>query len=85
MRITRIDIEGRPGHYAILSRKRDSDQIHVQILTPEQPNGRDHHVQADSRDDLWSMAECLQFHLGGHKGDETAIHAYFLVLKQFVD
>ena len=85
MRITRIDIEGRPGHYAILSRKRGSDLIDVQILLPDLPGGRVHHPQADCPDDLWSMAECLQHHLDGHEGDETAIHTYFRVIKQLAD
>ena len=85
MRISKIEIEGRTGQFAEINRRRQSDLIHVRLLTTYAPNGRDHTVQADSPDDLWSMAECLQYHLDGHEGDETAIHAYFLVIKQLAD
>jgi hypothetical protein len=33
MRITRLDLEGEPGCYATIERKRDSDYIHVALLT----------------------------------------------------
>lgn len=82
MRTTRIDLEGRPGHYAIISRKRESELIDVQLLAPDTPNGRDHHVQVDSVDDIWSMAECLQFHLDGRHSD---IHGYLRELERFAD
>ena len=85
MRISGIEIEGQAGQYATIKRRRESDLIHVRLLTTYAPNGRDHTVQADSPDDLWSMAECLQYHLDGHEGDETAIHAYLLVIKQLAD
>ena len=35
MRITRIEMEGRDGHYAIACRKRNSDIIEVEILLPD--------------------------------------------------
>lgn len=34
-RYTRVDIEGRYGHYAVFSRKSQSNFVDVQILTPE--------------------------------------------------
>lgn len=85
MRTTRIDLEGRPGHYAVISRKRESELIDVRMLTPDAPNGRDHHVQADSVDNIWSMAECLQFHLDGRRGTNSDIHGYFRELERFAD
>ena len=51
MRLTRIDFEGsskRPGHYATAQRRDNMhngpDIILVRILTPDTPNGREHHV-----------------------------------------
>ncbi|MEX2672849.1 MAG: hypothetical protein WD294_12145 [Phycisphaeraceae bacterium] len=85
MRATRIDLEGRPGHYASISRKRGSDRIDVRLLTPDTPNGRDHHVQADCIDDIRSMAECLQFHLDGRRGTNSDIHGYFRELERFAN
>ena len=35
MRITRIELEGKDGHYAIASRKRGSETIKVEILLPD--------------------------------------------------
>ncbi len=77
MRITRIDIEGRPGYYATATRRRDSDQIEVTILTPENPDGRQHHVEADCQEDIFSMAECVQHHLDGNRGTNSMIHDYY--------
>jgi hypothetical protein len=93
MRITRIDIEGvrHPRnaadgeHYATITRKRGSEFIEVTILTPAIPNGRTHHVQADCRDDLWSMAECLQETLDGVRGTNSMIHDYFRQLELLAD
>jgi len=87
MRITRIDLEGTPGsgNYATITRKRGSDLIEVTILTPDQPDGRVHHVQADCEEDLWSMAECLQYHLDGHRGTNSMIHDYLRELQRFAD
>ena len=85
MRITRIDLEGKPGFYATLRRPRVSDLIEVTILTPDQPDGRVHHVQADCDEDLWSMAECLQVHLDGHRGTHSMIHDYLRELERLAD
>ena len=87
MRTTRIDLEGDAGngHYATITRPRNSQHIEVTILTPAQPNGRVHHVQADSEDDLWSMAECLQLQLDGVRGTNSMIHDYLRELQRFAD
>jgi len=46
MRITRIDFEGRKGHYATAQRRVGAGSapnvVVVTILTPDQPNGREH-------------------------------------------
>ena len=74
MRITRIDFEGQAGNYATAVHKRDSQYIDVTILKPNMPNGREHHVQADSEEDIYSMAECLQHELDGCRGTNSMIH-----------
>ena len=85
MRTTRIDLEGHPGNYATITRKRGSDLIEVTILTPALPDGRTHHVQADCKEDLWSMAECLQEQLDGVRGTNSMIHDYLRELQRFAD
>ncbi len=85
MRITRIDIEGRPGYDAAAVRRRGADQIEVTILTPDNPNGRKHHVQADCQEDIFSMAECVQYHLDGNRGTNSMIHDYYRELLRLSD
>ena len=65
MRYTRIEIEGLPRCYAIATRKADAEVIDVELLLPDLR--RTHHVQADSADDIRSMAECLAQHMEGDK------------------
>jgi len=67
MRITRIDFEGPSGNYATAVRRPNSDQIDVTIGWLGRPTGRHHHMQADCEEDIFSMAECLQHHLDGHR------------------
>ncbi|MGE4157626.1 MAG: hypothetical protein AB7F75_00850 [Planctomycetota bacterium] len=65
MRITRIDVEGEEGRFALMTRKRGSEYIEVEILVPERPNGQVQHVQADCAEDIKSMADCLLHELRG--------------------
>lgn len=87
MRITRIDFEGRheingqAGHWYATAQRRDGmhngpDIIEVTIFCPASPNGRTHHVNADSEDDIFSMAECLQYQLTGYDGSNSEINDY---------
>ena len=89
MRLTRIDFEGRPGRYATAQRRQRTDglpaMIDVTLLTPEQPDGRVHHVQADCEEDLWSMAERLQHHLDGQRGTNSDITDYYRELQRLAD
>ena len=85
MRITRIDFEGQAGNYATAVRKRDSQYIDATILTPGTPNGREHHVQADCEEDIYSMAECLQHELDGCRGTNSMIHDYYRELLMLSD
>ena len=55
------------------------------ILSPESPDGRKHYVNADCEDDIFSMAECLQFHLDGVRGTNSMIHDVYRELQRFAD
>ena len=95
MRITSIELagtskttlsDGTPGlpqAFARVSRPNGGDQIEVTILAPD--GERTHHVQADCDEDIWSMAECLQYHLDGCKGTNSMIHDYYRELQRFAD
>ena len=91
MRITRIDFEGRheingqSGHRYATAQRRDGmhngpDIIEVTILSPESPDGRKHYVNADCEEDIFSMAECLQFQLDGYTGSNSEINDYHRAL-----
>ena len=90
MRITSIEFAGaiEKGHklpraFARVSRKLDSDQTEVTLLSPA--GERTHRVQADCDADLWSMAERLQCHLDGVRGTNSMIHEYVRELERFAD
>jgi len=95
MRITTIELagtsktklrDGTPGlprAFARISRKSGDEYITVELVTTS--GERVHHVQADSEEDVWSMAECLQFQLDGCKGTNSTIHDYYRVLRQLSD
>ena len=87
MRITRIDFEGshevngQAGHWYATAQRRDGmgngpDIVLVTIYAPGTPNGREHHVDADCLEDIFSMAECLQHQLDGREGTPEEIGAY---------
>ena len=46
---------------------------------------REHLVEADNPDDVYSMAECLQYHLDGCKGTNSMVHDYYRILENFTD
>ncbi len=83
MRITQIDLTGN-NHHATIAREAGSEFIEVTIIYPDPPR-RIHQVQADCQADLWSMAECLQFHLDGCRGTNSMIHEYYDQLRRFAD
>ena len=91
MKITKIELAGRtkaghtlPDAFATIERKLASDYITVTILTNSAP-ARVHQVQADSRDDQWSMAECLQETLDAHTGTNSMVHEYMSLIERFAD
>jgi len=95
MRITSIELAGTskttlrdgspgiPGAFARICRAGGDDHITVELLTPG--GERSHEVQADDRDDQWSMAQILQHALDGYEGANSEIQEYLRVLQYFAD
>jgi len=75
---------GLPIAFATVHRVPGSDTMTVII---SQPSGgdREHVVEVDNPEDVFSMAECLQYHLDGGKGTNSMIHEYYRVLEYFTD
>ncbi len=95
MRITSIELAGTsettlrdgspgmPGAFARICRAQGDDHITVELLTPG--NERTHHVQADDRDDQWSMAQILQHALDGYEGSNSEINDYMRIIEMLGD
>jgi predicted solute-binding protein len=75
---------GLPIAFAIIHRVPGSDMITVTISQPDGSN-REHVVEVDNPEDVFSMADCLQYHLDGCKGTNSMIHEYYRILEYFVD
>ena len=99
MRITSIELagtsdttlrDGTPGlarAFARIGRKPGDEYITVEILTSggADAGDRTHKVQADDRDDQWSMAEILQHALDGYEGTNGDIDGYFRAVQMLGD
>ena len=95
MRIASVELAGTsdtklhdssPGlarAFAKISRKAGDEHITVELLFPG--GERTHHVGADCNDDQWSMAQCLQETLDGHRGTNSDVHDYFREIQRFAD
>ena len=89
MRITEMKLAGRlnknnlPRYFATIHRVPGNDYITVTIIGPD--SEREHLVEADNPDDVYSMAECLQVHLDGCKGTNSMVHDYYRILENFID
>ena len=83
MRITKIELEGRPGHTATLTRPEHGDHIEVTYATPA--GGRTHLVVAGDAEDRWSMAQILQHALEGFRGAGGDIREYARALELLAD
>ena len=91
MRIMKIEFAGItkkgqviPDVFATIHRPLGSDYIDVTILARGNKE-RTHHVQADCREDIFSMAECLQETLDGYAGSNSDIHDYYNELLRISD
>ena len=89
MRITRIEIEGRPGRYATISRKVGSRDIEVTVLTPERPTGTTMQVAARG-DEVGekvrrAFAGYLHRQLEEYEGTNCDIEGYAREIERFAD
>ncbi|MBM4020277.1 MAG: hypothetical protein FJ288_18480 [Planctomycetes bacterium] len=89
MRTTRIDIEGRAGHYATISRKPGARVIEIAVLTPGQPGpvggGETFNVDATNEDSQRYAAARLQKRLDGYQGAAGDIADYLRAIQTFAD
>ena len=89
MRTTRIEIEGRQGHYATISRRRGSPDIEVGVLTPKCPDGMTLEVtarrDADSENARCRFARNLHRILEGCEGTNSDIEDYYREIERFAD
>ena len=86
MRITRIDIEGRNGRYATITRRKGSRWIEVTILTAYQTDGKVRRIAADTDEsEMWNQARNLQHALDGRLGTNSDIHDYLRELQRLAD
>jgi hypothetical protein len=80
MKITRIDLEGLTGYYAVIRRRGKS--IVIECLTPEFPQGRTVLIRAGDRPRLWQAAVELQEELDGYRGTNSDIEGYHRELER---
>ena len=79
----RLNKQNLPEYIATIHRTPGNDYLTVTIIGPD--SEREHIVEADSPEDVFSMAECLQYHLDGCKGTNSMIHDYYRILENFID
>jgi hypothetical protein len=89
MRTTRIDIEGRAGHYATISRKRGTRVIEIVVLTPDRPGpmgaGETFNADATNEDGRQYAAALLQKRLDGYQGTAGDVADYLRAIQNFAD
>ena len=83
MRITRIDLEGKPGNYAVLTRRRGSDRIEIQVLTPDRETSAA--IPANRIHELEAAAAKLQRQLDGYAGTPSEINHYLREIRRLAD
>jgi len=72
-----------PKYFATIHRVPGNDTITVKLISAD--GEREHLVEANNPDDVFSMAECLQYHLDGCKGTNSMVHDYYRILEHFTD
>lgn len=87
MRVTKIEVQGEANdlRLGIIGRIDGSSHIKVTLLTQSEPDGRVHEVQADCREDVASMASCMQAVLDGYSGTNGDRYGYYAALEYFMD
>ena len=79
----RLNKNNLPRYFATIHRVPGNNYLTVTIIGPD--SEREHIVEADSPDDVYSMAKCLQFHLDRCKGTNSMVHDYYRILENFTD
>jgi hypothetical protein len=72
-----------PAYFATIHRIPGNAYITVKLISAD--GEREHLIEADNPEDVFSMAECLQYHLDGCKGTRSMIHDYYRILEHFTD
>ena len=85
MRTTRIDIEGRRGRYATVSRKDGSRTINITVLTPDRPDGKTAKANAANEDGQRCIAAWLHRELEGYEGAAGDVADYLRVIQTLAD
>lgn len=73
----------RPTMLATISRKPGDEYIKVLLISDQEK--RDHFVSADCQEDVYSMAQCLQYHLDECQGTNSMVQEYYQILQRFMD
>ena len=85
MKTTRIDLEGRPGRHALITRRSGNAYMEVTILVPEMPDGKTYRVMANSQDEVFKMAQELILRLEKTRGTNSMVNDYYRELQRFMD
>ena len=89
MRITRIEIEGRRGRFATITRQRGNPNIEVTVLVPERPEGMKMDVAARGDETgekvRRAFAGYLHRQLEEFEGTNSDIEIYCRELERFAD
>ena len=75
---------GLPIAFATIHRVPGNDTMTV-ILSQPDGKDREHVVEVNNPEDVFSMAECIQYHLDGCKGTNSMVHDYYRLLEHFTD
>ena len=79
----RLNKQNLPEYFATIHRVPGNDYITVKLINCD--GEREHQAEADNPEDVFSMAQCLQYHLDGCKGTNSMVHDYYRILENFID
>jgi hypothetical protein len=89
VKTTRIDIEGRRGHYATVSRCEGTRVIEIVVRTPDQAGpmggGETFNADATNEDSQHYAAALLQKRLDGYQGAAGDVADYLRAIQTFAD
>lgn len=88
MKIKTLTLEGETGYTAKITRDNPTEGLECIMCELTDKNGQRvsvHHVSKNDKEDQFSMAECIQFHLDGCRGTHSMIYDYFRYLIFFAD